>query len=339
MKTLRNALLVAAAAAFPAVAMTGPASAQPVDGIYVGAGIGINNLFNTKGKDRLAGVKLKPDVGGIGAASVGYGFGNGLRGELEFDYSGQHAKGTGLYGRRGSGTAYTYGVMANALYDIDAGLGWIYPYVGAGVGMQWMALSGSGSHAQSSPNFAAQGIVGAAFPVGVPGLSVTADVRYMSTFGKTDFGHGNKLDSWQQLSGLVGVRYAFGAPAPAPMPAPAPVAAPAPAPVRTYLVFFDWDKADLTARARQIIAEAAQASTRVQTTRIEVNGYTDASGPAAFNMKLSLRRADNVAAELVRHGVPKSIISIQGFGKTHLLVPTADGVREPQNRRVEIILK
>jgi outer membrane protein OmpA-like peptidoglycan-associated protein len=337
MKTLRNALLVAAAAAFPAVAMSGTANAQPVNGVYVGAGVGINNLFNTSGKSGLAGIKLKPDIGGIGAVSAGYGFGNGLRAELEFDYSGQSGKAT-AGGASIKGDTYTYGVMANALYDIDPGVGWVYPYIGAGVGMQWMALSGGFGHAQSNGNFAAQAIAGAAFPVGVPGLSLTADVRYMSTFGDTDFRHGNKLDNWQQLSGLVGLRYAFGVPTPPP-PAPAPVAAPAPAPVRTYLVFFDWDKADLTARARQIIAEAAQASTRVQTTRIEVNGYTDKSGTPQYNQALSIRRANNVAAELVRLGVAKSAISIQGFGETHPLVPTADGVREPQNRRVEIILK
>jgi len=45
-----------------------------------------------------------------------------------------------------------------------------------------------------------------------------------------------------------------------------------------------------------------------------------------------------VAAELVKDGVAKSAISIQGFGDTHLLVPTGPGVREPQNRRVEVII-
>jgi outer membrane protein OmpA-like peptidoglycan-associated protein len=338
MKTLRNALLVASVAALPVVALTGTANAQPVSGVYLGAGVGINNIFNTDGKSNLAGITLKPQIGGIGALSAGYGFGNGLRAELEFDYTGQNSKASG-FGGSTKGDVYTYGVMANALYDIDAGLGWMYPYVGAGAGMQWMALSGGFGHAQSSGNFAAQGIIGAAFPVGVPGLSVTADARYMSTFGDTNFRHGNKLDSFQQLSGLIGVRYAFGAPAPAPTAAPAPMAAPAPAPVRTYLVFFDWDKSDLTARARQIIAEAAQASTRVQTTRIEVDGYTDKSGTPAYNQALSIRRAKSVASELVRLGVAQQAISIQGFGETKPLVPTADGVREPQNRRVEIILK
>jgi OOP family OmpA-OmpF porin len=104
-------------------------------------------------------------------------------------------------------------------------------------------------------------------------------------------------------------------------------------------VFFDWDRSDLTARARQIVAEAATASTHVQTTRIEVNGYTDLSGTAAYNQKLSVRRAQSVESELVRDGVAQSEISIHGYGESNPLVPTAKGVREPQNRRVEIILK
>jgi outer membrane protein OmpA-like peptidoglycan-associated protein len=109
------------------------------------------------------------------------------------------------------------------------------------------------------------------------------------------------------------------------------------APARTYLVFFDWDRADLSSRASQIIAEAASASTHVQVTRILCNGYTDTSGTARYNMALSLRRANNVANELVKDGVPRGEIDIKGFGETHPLVPTGPGVREPQNRRVEII--
>jgi len=136
---------------------------------------------------------------------------------------------------------------------------------------------------------------------------------------------------------LLGVRYAFNAAPPPPVAVVTPP--PAREAARTYLVFFDWDRADLTDRARQVIAEAAQATTRVQVTRIQVNGYTDLSGTARYNQGLSVRRAQNVANELVRLGVPRSAISVQGFGKTHPLVPTADGVREPQNRRVEIILQ
>lgn len=106
-------------------------------------------------------------------------------------------------------------------------------------------------------------------------------------------------------------------------------------------MFFDWDKSNLTGRAREIVAQAAQASTHVQTTRIEVNGYTDnsAAHPGArgqkYNQGLSVRRAQSVKAELIRDGVPAAAIDIHGYGEQHPLVPTGPNTREPQNRRVK----
>jgi outer membrane protein OmpA-like peptidoglycan-associated protein len=175
-------------------------------------------------------------------------------------------------------------------------------------------------------------------------LSLTAEYRFMSTFQDEKFhsaGAGVKLGPQYNHSALLGLRYAFGVEAPmmAPAPAAAPMAAPAPAPARTYLVFFDWDKSNLSTRATQIIAEAASNASKVKVTRIEVNGYADLSGTHAYNLPLSQRRADAVAAELVKDGVPKAEIFETAFGDSHPLVPTAPGVREPQNRRVEIILK
>jgi outer membrane protein OmpA-like peptidoglycan-associated protein len=79
----------------------------------------------------------------------------------------------------------------------------------------------------------------------------------------------------QDVKGNFGVRLTFGQPP----PPPAPGAVPAAATARSYLVFFDWDKATLTDRARRIIREAADNSTHVQFTRIEVNGYTTRLGP------------------------------------------------------------
>jgi outer membrane protein OmpA-like peptidoglycan-associated protein len=77
----------------------------------------------------------------------------------------------------------------------------------------------------------------------------------------------------------------------------------------------------------------------VQTTRIEVAGHADRSGSPQYNQRLSQRRADAVAAELSRQGIARSNISVQAFGESRPLVATADGVREPQNRRVEIVLR
>ena len=108
---------------------------------------------------------------------------------------------------------------------------------------------------------------------------------------------------------------------------------------RSYLVFFDWDKSNLTDRARGIIRDAAANSAKVAYTKIDVNGNADTSGSHVYNQGLSMRRAVAVAAELVKDGVPKAAIAITASGDTHLLVPTGPGVREPQNRRVEIVIR
>ena len=73
--------------------------------------------------------------------------------------------------------------------------------------------------------------------------------------------------------------------------------------------------------------------------RITATGHTDTSGPESYNMALSLRRANAVKDALVREGVPAQAISVIGRGEQGLLVQTGDGVREPQNRRVEIVVQ
>jgi len=327
---LRNALIAAAVVAAPLAIAPGAVQAQALQGVYVGAGAGVNWLTETPTN---GGGKLKSDgVGVAGIGSIGYAFGNGLRVELEGNYRYQTVK---LGAAKGQN--HTYGPMVNALYDFDAGLGWATPYVGVGVGYQWGELRGLGTSTDSRGAWAAQGILGAAFPIAAaPGLAVTAEARVMSTLEDVRYSGGGRTDPQMNISGMLGLRYAFGV---APAPVAAAAAVPAPAPARTYLVFFDWDKADLTPRARQIIADAAQASTRVATTRIEVGGHADRTGTAQYNQQLSMRRAQNVAAELVRLGVARNAIDINAFGDTRPLVATGPNTREPQNRRVEIVLR
>ena len=88
-----------------------------------------------------------------------------------------------------------------------------------------------------------------------------------------------------------------------------------------------------------MVADAALNARKVQTTRIEVNGYTDTSGTPTYNKGLATRRAEAVSAQLMKNGIKKEEIVVMSYGDTHPLVPTGPGVREPQNRRVEIILK
>ena len=355
--SFKKTLLAAAAV----VALPVLAQAQPVNGLYLGAGVGGNFLQGEKSTDSDGdSVSLDYSWGYAGVLSLGWGFGNGLRMEIEGSYR-QNDVSDFKYNTTilpgSTGTVTSYGAMANILYDIDIGgaLGGITPYVGVGAGYVWqnydkmgvgntstdsVSLSGDGG------SYAGQAIAGLSLPISaVPGLSLTAEYRFIAIAGSDASGsvtvtengvattENGKLPVENSFnhSILVGLRYAFNA-APA-VAAAAPVAA-----ARTYLVFFDWNKADLTDRARQIIGEAAGAR-GTGVTRIEVNGYTDRSGSDQYNQGLSTRRANAVAAELVRRGVPRNEIATRGFGEANPLVPTADGVREPQNRRVEIILK
>jgi outer membrane protein OmpA-like peptidoglycan-associated protein len=128
---------------------------------------------------------------------------------------------------------------------------------------------------------------------------------------------------------------------PEPEEAPAayvpPPVAPAPSVPKSYLVFFDFNKSDLAPQAVTIVAQAAANAGPAKVTQLEVTGHTDTVGSDAYNMRLSRRRAESVAAQLEKDGIPASEIAIFAKGKRDLLVPTADGVKEPQNRRVQIV--
>jgi outer membrane protein OmpA-like peptidoglycan-associated protein len=131
----------------------------------------------------------------------------------------------------------------------------------------------------------------------------------------------------------------FGAPA-APPPVTAP---PAPPPVavapqkQVFIVFFEFDKSSLTADGRRVV-DAAAAAFKTGKSSVAIAGYTDLAGTQQYNLALSKRRADTVKTALVRDGVPAAAIDEKWFGKQNPRVPTADGVREPQNRRVEVTM-
>jgi hypothetical protein len=114
-------------------------------------------------------------------------------------------------------------------------------------------------------------------------------------------------------------------------------APPAPA-VQTasFMVFFDWDRSDVSPVALNTIRQAADNFRATGVTRITTIGHADTSGPQNYNMALSLRRANAVKDALVQQGVPVTAISVIGRGEQDPMVPTGDGVREPQNRRVVI---
>jgi outer membrane immunogenic protein len=133
----------------------------------------------------------------------------------------------------------------------------------------------------------------------------------------------------------VGLNYHFAPPPPPPAPAAMP--APPPAAPKVFIVFFDWDKDRITPEGMQIISQAAAAYKSGAPVQIQVTGYTDRSGSPGYNQRLSERRANNVAKALAAQGVPPAQMVVSGRGENDNRVPTANGVREPQNRRVEIV--
>src|SRR3982750_2661032 len=119
---------------------------------------------------------------------------------------------------------------------------------------------------------------------------------------------------------------------------PTPAAVSGQAEPGSFLVYFGFDKATLDASARQVVAEAADEYKRTGAAQITVTGHADKAGRPAYNQALSERRAEAVRRELERHGVEATAVQGAADGENNPLVPTADGVADAQNRRVEIVM-
>ena len=263
--SFRTMLLVAPVLLLPGVAGAQGYNPNHVRGLYIGGGAGVNWLMDTDldatgqlsnalaaaGRSTSGTVEFSP--GWVGVISLGWGFGNGVRVELEGNYRQNDVDKISGFGgvSNASGTARSYGAMANVFYDFDLGasgqLGGvsIVPYIGIGAGYIWReydniqaaVLGGKVTTDGTDGRFGYQAIAGAAFPIAsVPGLAVTAEYRFMGTLehkfdttsggGSFTISRGNTESENYNHSILVGLRYAFNA-APPPPPPVAPAAAPA----------------------------------------------------------------------------------------------------------------
>jgi len=107
-----------------------------------------------------------------------------------------------------------------------------------------------------------------------------------------------------------------------------------------FRVYFDIDSAELNPAGQAEIDSALQVVAKPQdihSVHWAVTGYADRTGSEAYNMELSLRRANAVRAALVARGVSPDSITVAGRGETEPDAPTADGVKEQANRLVRII--
>ncbi|MDP9422875.1 MAG: OmpA family protein [Pseudomonadota bacterium] len=108
------------------------------------------------------------------------------------------------------------------------------------------------------------------------------------------------------------------------------------APPAPLMVFFDWGKPDLRSDDQSVLDQVAAAYRGRPSAHLQIAGHSDGSGRAAVNCAAGLRRAQTVRAELEKRGIPRNAMTIVSFGEDRPLVPTEDGVREVQNRRVVI---
>ena len=165
-----------------------------------------------------------------------------------------------------------------------------------------------------------------------PNFSLAVGGRIDASFNTAMIanGRGTLLD----FGPFIRLAYNFGG-APRIRPAAPPADAPA-ATAPSSMVFFDFDRADITAVAQGTIQRAANDAKAGRVARLQVTGHADRAGSDTYNQALSLRRANAVKTALISNGIPEQQISVIGRGESEPLVPTADGVREPQNRRVVI---
>jgi len=131
------------------------------------------------------------------------------------------------------------------------------------------------------------------------------------------------------------------APPPAPMPAPAPAPAPAPSAQITnnFTVYFDFDSWTLKAEQLKVLTDVINNARSGGQSNITIVGHTDTSGPADYNQKLSVKRANVVVEALVDMGARRQALHASGVGETDLAVETGDNVKEAKNRRTVITLQ
>lgn len=252
-----------------------------------------------------------------------------------------------------------YSGMVNALVEFGNDDGF-QVFGGGGVGIANMKLpvevAGVGTVIDdSATDFAWQLLAGARLAV-TDYVDLGVKYRYFVA-DNFDLQAANGRDlraDYSAHSVLASLTYNFGGrPAPAPVaapPPPPPVMAPPPPPAPVapppppkaacntgpYIVFFDFDRSDISPEASTILNNAVTAYANCGMARVMLAGHTDKAGSAQYNMALAGRRNEAVRSYMTGRGIPSGQISGEAFGESQPRVPTADGVREAQNRRVEV---
>lgn len=323
-------------------------SAQAADGkgFYAGIQGGWNhaeeNRFDATGK-------IDPKEGWVGLVNGGYAWGNGFRTEIEGGYRTNDIDKITNTGVRGSSDEiYSWSAMGNVLYDFRNTSAFT-PYLGAGIGAARVHVKanttpGTVAIHDDSTEFAYQGIAGVNYAL-TNKVDLGLNYHYFAT-SPVDLNNaaGAKASGdYQNHSVLVGLTYHFNEPEKAVIRTQESTSARTQevttATGKEYRIYFPFNSATLNAEDQQAVAKAAADAKETNPQIIKLAGYADSKGSTSYNKKLSAKRVSAVKAALVKAGVAESQIAINANGEANLPVKTGDGVKEPLNRLVTIVLE
>jgi outer membrane protein OmpA-like peptidoglycan-associated protein len=328
-------------------------TASAANGWYMSLGAGWNWLNDTDytvgpTNNTYAG-QAEFETGYIIAGAVGYDWGR-WRAEFEVAYRDNNincitsSTGTGTCTAPGSNNGiWEFSQMVNVLYDIPLG-GRFSASVGAGVGgvlvvADQAMIGGTGNNPDLDDYVVAGQLIAQVGYDLSDRWQLYADYRYLLADDPEGFSPQNgSAVTWEKSdhSVLIGMRFDLQADR-APMP-PKPQQPVQPKAPKQFIVFFGFNKSNLTEEAARVVADAAAAAKEYGSASIMVVGHTDTVGSNSYNNALSMRRSMTVKEALVGHGIPGSAVSTGGRGESELMVQTGDSVKEPQNRRATIDL-
>jgi OmpA-OmpF porin, OOP family len=329
---IRNVLLGAAASLL--VAGTASADYTSPTGWYMSLGAGANWIddsdWSEYGDDDDVG-QFDFDDGYIASGAVGYDFGQNWRVEFEVSYRDNDVSNfNGI-------EVWELSQLVNVLYDVPLGGNWEVS-VGAGVGGNLIVLQQWDSIDLDDYVVAGQLLAEASYRLSNR-WQAFAGYRYLVV---DDFGADYATDPLTGIdfektehSLLVGLRFDLQRDGAMPdTPREPDTSAP-----KQFIVFFGFNKSNLTAEAARVVTEAAAAAKKYGSASISVVGHTDTVGSNDYNMRLSMRRSQSVKDGLIANGIGADMITTGGRGEAELMVQTGDSVKEPQNRRATIDLK
>jgi outer membrane protein OmpA-like peptidoglycan-associated protein len=325
-RTVLVLVLVAGLAAAP--------TAYAAEGAFVGVDLGVSVPTN----DHYSALT---DVGAAGSPFVGYMFNDylGVEGQIQGAF---HLPNNKVKDISKPTTSLLGGSLGPRL---DLPLDEFLSLYVTGQGGYFTGLSGYLTH--SAPGLSLGGgvdyYVTPQFSVGLQGRWNRAymSARPSTLAGRPASEQGPEDIQW--MSAGVGMKYSFAQPekpAPPPPPPPPPVAAPPPPPVKKKIVLrsvhFDFDKSGIRPDAVPVLDEAVQLLKEDPAVPVLVQGHTDSVGSDAYNVKLSVRRADAVKEYLVSHGIATSRLRAEGLGESQPVASNDTAEGRQQNRRVEL---